>query len=198
MAQTGDGKNFDGAGGSKYPNLKAEFSKVPFTRGSSEWRAGDHRHRQLAVLHHVRRRLEPERQVHRVGEVVSGMDVVDKLKKAPRLERRRGDRSRQDGEGAGRIGRQVGPWWRGAANHRWFAAMLLTWHCKPAQQLDTIKDVVVRLHACWIPPPLSQANPMDITVIVSFNRDGNILGARGSPMNRNTQASATVCSTGSP
>src|SRR6202171_4714738 len=33
MAQTGDGKNFNGTGGSKYPNLKAEFSSVPFKRG---------------------------------------------------------------------------------------------------------------------------------------------------------------------
>ena len=33
MAQTGDGKNFDGTGGSKYPNLKDEFSNVPFKRG---------------------------------------------------------------------------------------------------------------------------------------------------------------------
>src|SRR5229473_440621 len=33
MAQTGDGKNFDGTGGSKYPNLKQEFSNVHFKRG---------------------------------------------------------------------------------------------------------------------------------------------------------------------
>src|SRR3974390_2020646 len=33
MAQTGDGQNFNGTGGSKYPNLQAEFSNVPFTRG---------------------------------------------------------------------------------------------------------------------------------------------------------------------
>src|SRR5215510_9501926 len=33
MAQTGDGKNFNGTGGSKYPNLQAEFSNVPFKRG---------------------------------------------------------------------------------------------------------------------------------------------------------------------
>ncbi len=33
MAQTGDGKNFNGTGGSKYPNLPAEFSNVPFKRG---------------------------------------------------------------------------------------------------------------------------------------------------------------------
>src|ERR1700741_2703850 len=33
MAQTGDGQNFNGTGGSKYPNLKQEFSQVPFKRG---------------------------------------------------------------------------------------------------------------------------------------------------------------------
>src|SRR3989442_5873038 len=33
MAQTGDGQNFNGTGGSKYPNLKQEFSSVPFKRG---------------------------------------------------------------------------------------------------------------------------------------------------------------------
>ena len=33
MAQTGDGQNFNGTGGSKYPNLKQEFSKTPFKRG---------------------------------------------------------------------------------------------------------------------------------------------------------------------
>src|SRR5437588_8217795 len=33
MAQTGDGQNYNGTGGSKYPNLKAEFSSVSFKRG---------------------------------------------------------------------------------------------------------------------------------------------------------------------
>src|ERR1700680_4385546 len=33
MAQTGDGKNFNGTGGSKYPNWAAEFSNVPYKRG---------------------------------------------------------------------------------------------------------------------------------------------------------------------
>src|ERR1700754_2474282 len=32
MAQTGDGQNFNGTGGSKYPNLPAE-SNVPYKRG---------------------------------------------------------------------------------------------------------------------------------------------------------------------
>ena len=63
----------------------------------------------------------------------------------------------------------------------WFAAPLLCLaltagaRAEP-QQLDTIKDVVVRIHRCWKPPPLSQANPIDITVLVSFNRAGEILG----------------------
>jgi hypothetical protein len=64
----------------------------------------------------------------------------------------------------------------------WFAAPLL-WlalaavaRAEEPQQLDTIKDVVLRIHRCWRPPPLSRANPTDITVIVSFNREGAILG----------------------
>src|SRR5271155_1956340 len=33
MAQTGDGENGNGTGGSSYPDLKAEFSEVSFQRG---------------------------------------------------------------------------------------------------------------------------------------------------------------------
>ena len=64
---------------------------------------------------------------------------------------------------------------------RWFAVALL-WLAFAAgasaepQQLDTIKEVIARLHSCWKPPPLSRANPIDITVVVSFNREGAILG----------------------
>ena len=59
----------------------------------------------------------------------------------------------------------------------WFAAALLAWPLPlAAEPLDTIKDVVERLHRCWTPPPRSQARPVDITVIVSFNREGAILG----------------------
>ena len=63
----------------------------------------------------------------------------------------------------------------------WFAAALL-WlafgvHASAQpQQLDTLKDVFAKLYSCWEPPPASRANPMDITVIVSFNRQGAILG----------------------
>ncbi len=72
MAQTGDGQNFNGTGGSKYPNLKAEFSSVPFKRGIVGMaRRGDSNDSANSQFFTV------------IGEVVSGMDVVDKLKKAP-------------------------------------------------------------------------------------------------------------------
>jgi hypothetical protein len=63
----------------------------------------------------------------------------------------------------------------------WFAASLLlpsliaSAQAEPAQ-LNTLKDVFARLYACWRPPPASRANPIDITVIVSFTRQGGILG----------------------
>jgi hypothetical protein len=44
------------------------------------------------------------------------------------------------------------------------------------KQVNTIKEVFERLGTCWKPPPASRANPMDITVIVSFNRSGVIMG----------------------
>ena len=63
----------------------------------------------------------------------------------------------------------------------WFAAPLL-WLALSApvraepERLDTIRDVVTRLYSCWKPPPLARANPMDITVVVSFTREGSIFG----------------------
>jgi peptidylprolyl isomerase len=84
MAQTGDGQNFNGTGGSKYPNLKAEFSKVPFRRGIVGMaRAGspDSANSQFFIMFGEAASLNNQYTV--IGEVVSGMDVVDKLKKAP-------------------------------------------------------------------------------------------------------------------
>ena len=43
-------------------------------------------------------------------------------------------------------------------------------------QVNTIKEAFERLGSCWRPPPASRASPMDITVIVSFTRAGEILG----------------------
>src|SRR4029079_572647 len=85
MAQTGDGQNFNGTGGSKYPNLKQEFSKVPFTRGivGMARRADgvDTANSQFFIMFAEGSSLNGQYTV--IGEVVSGMDVVDKLKKAP-------------------------------------------------------------------------------------------------------------------
>ena len=64
----------------------------------------------------------------------------------------------------------------------WFAAPLVAWLALsgPAaaepEQLNTIRDVVLAIHRCWRPPPADKAGPIDITVIVSFNREGAILG----------------------
>jgi hypothetical protein len=46
----------------------------------------------------------------------------------------------------------------------------------PAARVDNIRDVFTKLFSCWKPPPASKANPMDITVLVSFNRSGVIMG----------------------
>jgi peptidylprolyl isomerase len=82
MAQTGDGKNFNGTGGSKYPNLPAEFSNVPFKRGIVGMaRASDPNsaNSQFFIMFADGSSLNGKYTV--VGEVVSGMDVVDKIKR---------------------------------------------------------------------------------------------------------------------
>ena len=85
MAQTGDGKNFNGTGGSKYPNLAAEFSNVPFKRGivgmARRGDSVDTANSQFFIMFAEGSSLNGQYTV--IGEVVSGMDVVDKLKKAP-------------------------------------------------------------------------------------------------------------------
>jgi allophanate hydrolase subunit 1 len=63
-----------------------------------------------------------------------------------------------------------------------FAAALLlglftsSGRAEPAP-VNSIREIVEKLRACWKPPPAARANPgIDITVIVSFNRSGEILG----------------------
>jgi hypothetical protein len=58
-------------------------------------------------------------------------------------------------------------------------ALLLTAACAAHAEdkpVNTIKDVFERLGTCWKPPSASQAKAMDITIIVSFNRSGAIMG----------------------
>ena len=64
----------------------------------------------------------------------------------------------------------------------WFAAALASLasiasvQAEP-ERVDNTKEVFAKLRTCWKPPPASRANPgIDITVIVSFNRAGDILG----------------------
>src|SRR6478609_10226129 len=59
------------------------------------------------------------------------------------------------------------------------AAILLLGVCGTTAQdaqVGTIKEIFQHLRTCWKPPPAARARPIDITVVVSFNRSGNILG----------------------
>jgi peptidylprolyl isomerase len=83
MAQTGDGQNGNGTGGSKYPDLKAEFSNVPYKRGvvgmARKGGNNDSANSQFFIMFADGSSLNGQYTV--VGEVLSGMDVVDKIKK---------------------------------------------------------------------------------------------------------------------
>jgi peptidylprolyl isomerase len=82
MAQTGDGQNFNGTGGSKYPNLQAEFSQVPFKRGivgMARTSDPNSANSQFFIMFAEGSFLNSQYTV--VGEVVQGMELVDKLKR---------------------------------------------------------------------------------------------------------------------
>ena len=83
MAQTGDGERGNGTGGSKYPDLKAEFSQVPFKRGivgmARKGNSNDSANSQFFIMYADGAFLNGQYTV--IGEVLSGMDVVDKIKK---------------------------------------------------------------------------------------------------------------------
>ena len=82
MAQTGDGEHGNGTGGSQYPDLKSEFSDVPYERGTVGMARTSNPHSansQFFIMFDEGSFLNGQYTV--VGEVVSGMDVVDKLKR---------------------------------------------------------------------------------------------------------------------
>ena len=83
MAQTGDGQYGNGTGGSKHPDLKAEFSPVPFDRGivgmARKGHSNDSANSQFFIMFDEGHFLN--RQYTVIGEVIEGMDVVDKLKR---------------------------------------------------------------------------------------------------------------------
>ena len=83
MAQTGDGQSGNGTGGSKYPDLQAEFSNVPYKRGivGMARKGGNNNsaNSQFFIMYADGPALNGQYTV--IGEVASGMDVVDKIKK---------------------------------------------------------------------------------------------------------------------
>ncbi len=90
MAQTGDvefgkrGKSLAqaGMGGSQMPDLKAEFSQQPFERGvvgMARARSPDSANSQFFIMYAAAPWLDGQYTV--VGRVISGMDVIDALKK---------------------------------------------------------------------------------------------------------------------
>ena len=86
MAQTGDGQRGDGTGGSKYPDLPAEFSNVPFKRGivgMARAQNPNSANSQFFIMFGEAPSLNGQYTV--IGEVASGMDVVDKIKKGSEL-----------------------------------------------------------------------------------------------------------------
>ncbi len=82
MAQTGDGQFGNGTGGSKYPNVPAEFTSTPFKRGTlgmARSSSPDSANSQFFICLDAAPFLNGQYTV--VGEVVSGMQFVDKIKK---------------------------------------------------------------------------------------------------------------------
>lgn len=82
MAQTGDGERGDGTGKSKYPDLPAEFSNVPFTRGivgMARSQTPNSANSQFFIMFADGAFLNGKYTV--IGEVASGMEVVDKIKR---------------------------------------------------------------------------------------------------------------------
>jgi peptidylprolyl isomerase len=82
MAQTGDGQYGNGTGGSKYPDLPAEFSDVPYKRGivgMARTSDPNSANSQFFIMLAENPGLNNKYTV--VGEVVSGMNFVDKIKK---------------------------------------------------------------------------------------------------------------------
>jgi len=82
MAQTGDGQNHNGTGGSKYPDLKAEFSPTPYVRGvvgMARTSDPNSANSQFFIMFADGSFLNNKYTV--VGQVVQSMEVVDKLHK---------------------------------------------------------------------------------------------------------------------
>ena len=82
MAQTGDGQNQDGTGGSDYPDLQSEFNDVKHERGvvSMARAASPHSaNSQFFICFSDQPHLDG--QYTAFGKVLTGMEVVDNIKR---------------------------------------------------------------------------------------------------------------------
>lgn len=82
MAQTGDGSNHNGTGGSSHPDLEQEFSEEPHIRGTVSMARAQHvdsANSQFFICFGDTPHLNGQYTVF--GKVISGMDHIDNLKK---------------------------------------------------------------------------------------------------------------------
>jgi peptidylprolyl isomerase len=81
MAQTGDPKG-DGSGGSKYPDLPAEFTQTPFRRGTiGAARTSDPNSANSQFFICFEDAIHLNGQYTVWGQVIEGMQFVDRIKK---------------------------------------------------------------------------------------------------------------------
>lgn len=83
MAQTGDPRG-NGTGGSKYPDLPAEFTQAPFKRGTLGMARSEDpnsANSQFFIVYARAAHLDGQYTV--VGEVISGMEFIDALRMGP-------------------------------------------------------------------------------------------------------------------
>ncbi len=82
MAQTGDSRNKNGTGGSDLPNIPAEFSQVPYRRGTvgmARSQSPNSANSQFFICYEGCAPLTGQYTIW--GEVTDGMSAVDKIKK---------------------------------------------------------------------------------------------------------------------
>ncbi len=83
MAQTGDAKNRNGTGGSDLPNLPAEFTQTPYRRGTlgmARSQSPNSANSQFFICFTNQGCASLQGQYTVFGEVVSGMENIDKVK----------------------------------------------------------------------------------------------------------------------
>lgn len=69
-------------------------------------------------------------------------------------------------------------WWQVVGAMLAFAALATGVAAQaPQTPVNTLSELMAALRACWVPPPLDQSRAgMQITVQVSFRRNGELLG----------------------